>query len=83
MPQTSQTAELIKLIQEHRPGCRALAPQVARALVRHAKALHHPSAYRRVGWSSLVYRASTRRVEVGERWLAALSALDFGEPFTF
>jgi hypothetical protein len=40
MPQTSQTAELIKLIQEHRPGCRALAPQVARALVRHAKALH-------------------------------------------
>lgn len=36
----SQTTDLIKLIAEHRPGQGALAPRVARALVRHAKALH-------------------------------------------
>lgn len=36
----SQSAELTKLIESERPGVRALAPKVARALVRHAKALH-------------------------------------------
>jgi hypothetical protein len=29
----------------------------------------HPNAYSRVGFSSLVYRPSTRAVEVGVRWL--------------
>ena len=32
--------------------------------------IYHPSAYRQHGWSSMCYQASTRRVEVGERWLA-------------
>jgi hypothetical protein len=32
--------------------------------------IYHPSAYRRCGWSSMVYVPSTRRVMVGEQWLA-------------
>lgn len=31
--------------------------------------IRHPSAYSRRGWSSLVYRHSTLRVEVGSEWL--------------
>ena len=30
----------------------------------------HPGAYATVGWSSMVYHHSTRRVIVGEQWLA-------------
>lgn len=30
----------------------------------------HPSAYRARGWSNAVYVASTRRVIVGEQWVA-------------
>jgi hypothetical protein len=33
------------------------------------KPIHHPSAYSRKGWSSMVYKSSTRRVEVGEDWV--------------
>ena len=36
----SQSAELAGLLAKLRPGAKALAPKVARALVRHAKALH-------------------------------------------
>lgn len=32
--------------------------------------IYHPSAYSRRGWSSMVYVASTRRVIVGEQWVA-------------
>lgn len=32
--------------------------------------VYHPSAYSRKGWSNLVYRTSTRRIYVGERWIA-------------
>ena len=32
--------------------------------------ISHPSAYSKRGWSSMVYHASTRRVIVGEQWLA-------------
>lgn len=31
----------------------------------------HPSAYSRKGWSNIVYCGSTRRVEVGQDWLAS------------
>ena len=31
--------------------------------------IRHPTAYSKVGWSSMVYRASTKRIEVGEEWL--------------
>ena len=31
--------------------------------------VYHPNAYARKGFSSLVYRHSTLRVEVGARWL--------------
>ena len=31
--------------------------------------IHYPGAYSRRGWSSMVYIASTRRVEVGELWI--------------
>lgn len=30
----------------------------------------HPSAYAKRGWSSMVYCASSRRVIVGEQWVA-------------
>lgn len=33
--------------------------------------INHPHAYSQVGWSSMVYRPSTRRVEVGADWLRA------------
>jgi hypothetical protein len=33
--------------------------------------IDHPHAYSQVGWSSMVYRPSTRRVEVGADWLRA------------
>lgn len=33
--------------------------------------ISHPSAYSRRGWSNMVYRCSTRRVEVGIEWLTA------------
>lgn len=33
--------------------------------------VRHPSAYRRRGWSNLVYVPSTRRVEVTRAWLLA------------
>ena len=32
--------------------------------------IQHPSAYSKRGWSSMVYHHSTRRVIVGEQWLA-------------
>lgn len=32
--------------------------------------IYHPSAYAKVGWSSMVYCASTRRVVVGGLWAA-------------
>ena len=31
--------------------------------------IQHPAAYGRRGWSSMVYRPSTRRIQVGEVWL--------------
>jgi hypothetical protein len=34
--------------------------------------VQHPGAYARKGWSSLVYRHSTLRCEVGREWLAAV-----------
>jgi hypothetical protein len=33
--------------------------------------IDHPSAYSKHGWSNMVYRSSTRRVEVGRGWLVA------------
>jgi hypothetical protein len=33
--------------------------------------IYHPSAYSRRGWSNMVYRCDTRRIYVGQRWLAA------------
>lgn len=32
--------------------------------------IYHPASYSLRGWSSMVYHASTRRVIVGEQWLA-------------
>jgi hypothetical protein len=32
--------------------------------------IYHPSAYRSHGWSNMVYVHSTRRVLVGEQWVA-------------
>lgn len=32
--------------------------------------IRHPSAYRRAGYSNMVYHPSTRRLVVGLRWLA-------------
>ena len=34
----------------------------------------HPGAYARRGWSNMVYRTSSRRIAVGERWLATVQA---------
>ncbi len=31
--------------------------------------IRHPTSYAKVGWSSMRYRASTKRIEVGEEWL--------------
>jgi hypothetical protein len=36
--------------------------------------IRHPSAYSRVGWSSMEYCPSTRRVEVGARYVERLLA---------
>jgi hypothetical protein len=33
----------------------------------------YPSAYKKTGWSNMVYRPSSRRVEVGDRWVLLLS----------
>lgn len=33
------------------------------------RSIYHPSSYRKLGWSNMVYHASTYRVEVGEKWL--------------
>jgi hypothetical protein len=33
--------------------------------------IRHPGAYSRKGWSSMIYVASTRRIEVGREWLVA------------
>lgn len=35
--------------------------------------IYHPAAYSQKGWSSMVYVASTRRVIVGEQWLASVN----------
>ena len=34
--------------------------------------IYHPSAYARVGWSSMVYVHSTRRIEVGAARLGVM-----------
>ena len=39
--------------------------------------IQHPGAYRKHGWSSMVYVGSTLRVEVGSAWLKA-PAYTFG-----
>ena len=31
--------------------------------------VRHPSSYAKIGWSSLCYHGSTRRIEVGLEWL--------------
>lgn len=36
---------------------------------RGGRRIHHPSAYSRFGWSNMVYRGSTRAVQVGASWL--------------
>ena len=33
----------------------------------------HPSAYRAKGWRNMRYIASTRRVVVGDQWIASIS----------
>jgi hypothetical protein len=33
--------------------------------------IRYPSAYSKVGWSNMVYRSSTLRIEVGRGWLIA------------
>jgi hypothetical protein len=38
---------------------------------RSGEPIRHPRAYAKRGWSSLVYRASTLRVEVGADWRPA------------
>ena len=52
-----------------------LAPRTAgeswHYTTRTGQRIYHPSAYRRHGWSSMVYNCSSRRVEVGEHWLSA------------
>lgn len=35
--------------------------------------IHHPSAYRRFGWSNAVYHSSSYRVEVGSDWINSLT----------
>lgn len=35
--------------------------------------IYHPSAYAKRGWSSMVYCHSTRRVIVGEQWVAQVA----------
>lgn len=35
--------------------------------------IHHPSAYAKCGWSNMVYRCSTLRICVGEKWLTQKS----------
>jgi len=37
---------------------------------RGGRRIYHPSAYSKLGWSSMVYCHSTRRVLVGELWAA-------------
>lgn len=32
--------------------------------------IKYPSAYRRSGWGNMVYRPSTKRIEVGELWIS-------------
>lgn len=34
--------------------------------------IYHPSAYSRKGWSNMRYIPSSRRIEVGELWVASL-----------
>lgn len=36
---------------------------------RSGERIHHPAAYAKKGFSSIVYVCSTRRVEVGSEWL--------------
>jgi hypothetical protein len=36
--------------------------------------ISHPSAYSRVGWSSMIYQPSTRRVEVGAEYVERMLA---------
>ena len=31
----------------------------------------HPGAYAKSGWSNMVYRCATRRIVVGDKWVAA------------
>ena len=33
--------------------------------------IDHPSAYRKSGWSNMIYCSSTRTIQVGREWLAA------------
>ena len=33
--------------------------------------IRHPGAYARFGWSNMVYRTSSRRIVVGNAWVAA------------
>ena len=39
--------------------------------------INHPSAYGKFGWSNMVYRHSTRRVEVGREWLSRRGYRDY------
>ena len=40
---------------------------------RGGKPIYHPNAYKRKGWSSMVYVSSTNAVEVGEDYLLGLA----------
>lgn len=55
------------------PGV-ALAPRtIGRGwnyTTRTGRPILYPTAYAGKGWSSMVYHRSTRRVQVGEQWLA-------------
>jgi hypothetical protein len=42
--------------------------------------IHHPSAYSKVGWSSMVYCCSTLTIVVGSRWLAQQAAVLVRKP---
>lgn len=56
-----------------RPGCATptLAGERWHYETRSGIWIDNPHAYSRVGWSSMIYRPSSRRVEVGVEWLRA------------
>jgi len=67
----SQSGELAWILAKERPGMAAIAPKVARALVRHAKALHRLYEHR----CNRELTLAEQGIEIRhERWVARLCA---------